>query len=496
MREIPYRSRLRGIACLAILACACCRPCHGQDDAAFEQWLKDDQAAFLQYRAEVTREYEQFLKEEQEAYQAFVAAAEAAWGKANVWLPERKVWVQYTEDLAERSAIDFEAGVGRAAIVVAPGTPPDEVTALLEQAVERVVVSGTEGPIEMMRRLLRAPKRSAPKRSAPTPQPAPPAAGGSTYVVQKGDTLWGVSKRFAVSRQELAAANGIDPNGWLKIGQRLTIPGAPTPDAVATAPARAAPPLPAAPASRPRIAVSPHPLLTGQITIQNGAPVTAANAQAFARETVRANAVATQPVTGTDGVARQAVEVSFKLVPDHVRVRAERFRPYVRRYAQQYGVYPPLVFAIIHTESSFNPRARSGAPAYGLMQLVPRSGARDAYQFVFKEDKLVTGTYLYDPERNVQLGTAFLHILDGRYFKRVTDPTSRMFCSIAAYNTGAGNVCRAFGVGTSLSRAAETINRMDSGRVYAKLHADLPYEETRNYIRKVRERLPLYTDWN
>ena len=180
---------------------------------------------------------------------------------------------------------------------------------------------------------------------------------------------------------------------------------------------------------------------------------------------------------------------------DAFMAAAERFRPLVAEYAGKYGVYPPLIYALIETASSFNPRARSRVPAYGLMQLVPRSGARDAYRYVYKEDRMVPGSYLYDPRNNIELGCAFVHVLDSRYLKAIQNPTSRMFCTIAAYNTGAGNVARAFTEGRSVTRAAPIINRMNHDQVFATLQRDLPYEETRNYIRKVTTRMPQYRAW-
>ena len=119
--------------------------------------------------------------------------------------------------------------------------------------------------------------------------------------------------------------------------------------------------------------------------------------------------------------------------PDGVARLAER-------YAGQHGVEPRLVMAIIKVESGFDAKAVSSAGASGLMQLMPGTqrhlGVRDAF----------------NPDENVEGGVRYFRSMLDRYGGNVS-------LALAAYNAGPANVDKYGGIP--------------------------PFEETRNYVRKV-----------
>jgi soluble lytic murein transglycosylase-like protein len=125
-------------------------------------------------------------------------------------------------------------------------------------------------------------------------------------------------------------------------------------------------------------------------------------------------------------------------LPKHAPEPIVRF---VNLVAPEYQLDPALVFAIMATESNFDPNAQSPKNAQGLMQLIPETAAR----FGVRNIK--------DPTQNIRGGMAYLRWLLAYFEGDVT-------LASAAYNAGEGAVERYMGVP--------------------------PYAETRLYVLKIR----------
>jgi len=146
-----------------------------------------------------------------------------------------------------------------------------------------------------------------------------------------------------------------------------------------------------------------------------------------------------------NGVNKTVLYVQMNMVNAHMDKRALEYASTVRKYSDDTQVSRSLIFAIIKIESSFNPYAVSSAPAYGMMQLVPSSGGREAYRKAKGEDVMPDKEYLFNAGNNIELGATYLGVLlNDSPLHQIRNPVSREYCAIAAYNTGPGNVFRAF----------------------------------------------------
>ena len=136
------------------------------------------------------------------------------------------------------------------------------------------------------------------------------------------------------------------------------------------------------------------------------------------------------------------------------------FRDAVVRHSQAINLDPSYVYGLIRQESRFVMDARSGVGASGLMQVMPATArwtAKKIGMTSFSPDQL------NDRDTNITIGTAYLKLA-------LDDLDDSMAMAAAAYNAGPGR-----------PRTWRNGNRLDAA-IWAE---NVPFNETRNYVKKV-----------
>ena len=143
-------------------------------------------------------------------------------------------------------------------------------------------------------------------------------------------------------------------------------------------------------------------------------------------------------------------------------VYPQKYTLQVEKYAAEFGVEEPLVYAVIRTESNFRSDAQSHAGAVGLMQLMPSTF--DWLQEKLDGEILYTSDALTDPDVNIRYGTYLLSCLLEQY-------DGNMSTAVAAYNAGSSTV-NGWLADSACSSDGKTLSV-------------IPYEETKNYVDRV-----------
>jgi len=140
----------------------------------------------------------------------------------------------------------------------------------------------------------------------------------------------------------------------------------------------------------------------------------------------------------------------------------------IRQNAVRHELDPALVAAVINTESGFVPDSRSAAGAVGLMQVLPETA-----RFIAGRPGRPSPSpeRIGEPEVNIAYGTWYLRYLIDRH--------GSVDVALAAYNAGEG-VVRGW---DARARAA--------GRAF-RVPEDVPFPETRTFVRRVRDTAPIY----
>lgn len=145
-----------------------------------------------------------------------------------------------------------------------------------------------------------------------------------------------------------------------------------------------------------------------------------------------------------------------------------KYEEYVEKYSREFGVEENLIYAIIKTESSFNPDAVSSANAGGLTQITPET---------FEWLKIKLGEEnkdlsLFDPETSIKYGAFFISYLLNEFGDTDT--------AVAAYHAGRGRV----------NGWLEDKELSPDGKTLLKI----PVSETAHYVKKINKALNVYNN--
>ena len=142
-------------------------------------------------------------------------------------------------------------------------------------------------------------------------------------------------------------------------------------------------------------------------------------------------------------------------------VFSKKYKNFVVKFSDEFGLEESLVYAIIKVESDFKKDAVSKSGALGLMQILPKTAKWIAKELgeEYLEEKM------FMPKFNIRFGCLYLRYL--------IDKFEKIDIAVCAYNAGEGKV----------------LDWVEDGKLN---RAKIDYEETRNYLARVEKFYRVY----
>lgn len=136
------------------------------------------------------------------------------------------------------------------------------------------------------------------------------------------------------------------------------------------------------------------------------------------------------------------------------------YKDTVLKASKKLNINPYLILAVIREESRFDFLARSPAGALGLMQLMPETAKKEGKKIgiILKND-----SEIFEPEKNILIGSFYL--------KKLIEEFGNTVIAIAAYNAG--------------EKAVSSWLKNNSYNDIDEFLEDIPYAETKEYVRRV-----------
>lgn len=188
----------------------------------------------------------------------------------------------------------------------------------------------------------------------------------------------------------------------------------------------------------------------------------------------------------------QYITLHIPLVEYGISGPAKNYQAWVESYAKEFKVPPSLVYAVMETESAFNPNAVSRSNAIGLMQVKADAAGKDVYRYIDSKPGQPSLAELFDSKSNIRMGTAYLGLLKHDYLAAIKDDRIKQMVTISSYNGGMRTVLELFGA--TPEHATQQLNRMSPKQVYRKLRFEHQSDETRRYLEKVLKAESKYRD--